>query len=73
MVGVVDSCYSNIFGSYLPSKLHLMLLLEVCRQGWQYFIFFAVRFLIYVKSNLDETDTLTEEHWKRIEQLIRNQ
>jgi hypothetical protein len=70
---VVDDCYSNLFGSYLPSRLHIMLLLEVCRHGWQYFIFFAVRFLTYVKNSVEEDETLTEAHWGHIEILIRNQ
>lgn len=71
MNGIVEDCYGNLFGSYLPVKLHIMLLLEICRHGWQYFIFFAVRFLSYVRSGIEE-EVLSESHWTRIESLIRN-
>ena len=47
---VVGIMYDNLLQGYLPEKLQLKALLEVCRRGWEYFSFLICRMIKIVKN-----------------------
>lgn len=47
---IAAKMYSSLLHGFLPERLQLQLLIEVCKRGWEYFSFFIGRFIKTVRK-----------------------